>query len=365
MTSALVIVRICLTAMLGLAGMAKVADRHGSTEAVARFGVPDPLVGATAWALPLIEVVIAAGLIGRSTARWSAIATALLLTLFSVGIAAALARGERVDCHCFGRLSQKPAGRATLVRNATFVAMAGFVALAPEAPGPSLGRWVSGLSDAERVGFWLGLVTAAVAVGSLWFVREILRQHGRMLLRIDALESSAVSGSGDSSGAGLALGTAAPSFAIPAWTGGELALDGLLAEGRPVLLVFSDPHCGPCAAAVPVVASAQREAGDRLTLAVLSNGATAQTTANWREHRLARVGVASGPSVAARYGINGSPAAVLISREGLIDSPAALGLVQVSALVREAAGLPSETVGTRDRPAAEFRRKEGLHVHMG
>src|SRR5439155_5036652 len=43
---------------------------------------------------------------------------------------------------------------------------------------------------------------------------------------------------------GLKAGTPAPTFRLPRLDGGELALEEY--RGRRVLLVFSDPHCGPC-----------------------------------------------------------------------------------------------------------------------
>src|SRR5262249_46408744 len=43
---------------------------------------------------------------------------------------------------------------------------------------------------------------------------------------------------------GLAPGTPAPDFRLPLLEGGELSLNEL--RGRKLLLVFSDPHCGPC-----------------------------------------------------------------------------------------------------------------------
>ena len=43
---------------------------------------------------------------------------------------------------------------------------------------------------------------------------------------------------------GLPAGTPAPNFRLPLLHGGELSLDDY--RGRRVLLVFSDPQCGPC-----------------------------------------------------------------------------------------------------------------------
>jgi len=50
---------------------------------------------------------------------------------------------------------------------------------------------------------------------------------------------------------GLKAGTTAPLFRLPRLDGGELALEDL--RGRRVLLVFSDPHCGPCNAVAPIL----------------------------------------------------------------------------------------------------------------
>ena len=43
---------------------------------------------------------------------------------------------------------------------------------------------------------------------------------------------------------GLKAGTPAPGFRLPRLDGGELTLEEY--RGRPVLLIFSDPQCGPC-----------------------------------------------------------------------------------------------------------------------
>src|SRR5205814_10139023 len=48
---------------------------------------------------------------------------------------------------------------------------------------------------------------------------------------------------------GLKAGARAPDFRLPRIDGGELSLADL--RGGRVLLVFSDPHCGPCAELAP------------------------------------------------------------------------------------------------------------------
>src|SRR5262245_48876472 len=59
---------------------------------------------------------------------------------------------------------------------------------------------------------------------------------------------------------GLKAGTVAPNFRLPRLDGrGELSLEDL--RGRPVLLVFSDPHCGPCQVLAPHLEKFHREVG--------------------------------------------------------------------------------------------------------
>jgi peroxiredoxin len=253
-----------------------------------------------------------------------------LLIAFCVVVVRALARGDEVECNCFGNIGSAPVGPATLVRNVSLAVVAGFVVLGPGAPGASIGAWLGQRSDVELVALGLGLALGGLAGTGFWFGRELLRQQGRLMLRIEALEGAGRPG--------LPMGVSAPSFSLEARSGGELSLDRLLTAGLPVLLVFSDAHCGPCEAAVPLVASAQQDWAGRLTIAVISTGVTPGSEAAWREQRLEYVGIASDFEVASSYGIPGSPAAVLVSPDGRIDSHTAQGLGQVTELLRAPAG---------------------------
>jgi len=56
---------------------------------------------------------------------------------------------------------------------------------------------------------------------------------------------------------GLKAGTPAPGFRLPDLNGGTVSLDDY--RGRRVLLVFSDPHSGPCDALAPELAKLHRK----------------------------------------------------------------------------------------------------------
>src|SRR5262249_27934441 len=68
---------------------------------------------------------------------------------------------------------------------------------------------------------------------------------------------------------GLKAGDKAPDFRLPRIDGGELSLEDF--HGRRVLLVFSDPHCGPCAELAPQLQEIHREGPD-VSVVVISRG---------------------------------------------------------------------------------------------
>jgi uncharacterized membrane protein YphA (DoxX/SURF4 family) len=115
MTAFVLIARLLLAGVFAVAGLAKLADRSGSRQAVTGFGLPSSLAGSLSILLPLAELAVAAALIPTSTALWGAIGALALLLVFLVGIGINLARGRKPDCHCFGQLHSAPAGWKTLV----------------------------------------------------------------------------------------------------------------------------------------------------------------------------------------------------------------------------------------------------------
>ncbi len=154
----LLLSRLLLAAVLGVAGIAKLLDREGSRRALLDFGVPARLARQAAIMLPLVELGAAAALVPNASGRWGAIAALVLLGTFSVAIGAALVRGRRPSCHCFGRLHSAPAGWPTLLRNAGLGALAGAVVL--------LEPRAAVLTGSERL-IVLGSAAVVAVVGAL------------------------------------------------------------------------------------------------------------------------------------------------------------------------------------------------------
>jgi methylamine dehydrogenase accessory protein MauD len=347
-SAALFACRLVLAVVFLVAGMAKLADREGSRSALVGFGIAEWLARPMAVLLPLVELVVAGALLPENTAWWSAAGALVLLAAFMVAISVSLARGRTPDCHCFGQIHSAPAGLSTLGRNGVLAAAAAVVvAQGPDGAGPSA---VSGLS-ALNAGAWAalaaGVVTLALAVGG-WLILALLRQHGRLLLRVEALEArlrqvGLTDAAAELPFVGLPVGARAPAFDLPELSGSSVSLDQLLARGRPVLLLFSEPQCRPCAELLPLVSRWQDADRERLSVVVISQG---EPTANGELTSLGirDVLLQAEREVAAAYEVPGTPGAVLIEPGGGIASAVALGSDAIHRLVSRA--LSGQAQGT-------------------
>jgi thiol-disulfide isomerase/thioredoxin len=188
----------------------------------------------------------------------------------------------------------------------------------------------------------LGVAFVALAAGGVLAVVHLLRQNGRLLLKLDRIEQ-VLAEAGLSTAAeepmpeiGLAPGTPAPDFAVKALDGAEATLGSLLEPGLPALLVFSSPTCGPCRALGPSVARWQRIHESVLTIAVASSGDEAEVRAEADERSLGRVLLDPEHALYSAYEANGTPSAVLIGADGKIASWMASGPEWVERLVGDA-----------------------------
>lgn len=184
-----------------------------------------------------------------------------------------------------------------------------------------------------------------VLLGKGWVIFHILSQQGRLLLRLEALETrqagaslaepALVTGT-----AGLAIGTPAPSFTLPTLTSETLSLAALRALGKPVVLLFSDPGCGPCNALLPEIGQWQRDHAGKLVVALISRGTVEANRPKVTEHGLRHVLLQTDREVAGAYQASGTPSAVLVRRDGTIGSALAQGADAIRQLVTRAVTTP-------------------------
>src|SRR5437016_4772776 len=160
----LLLARLPLAAVFTVAGLAKLADRAGSRQALVGFGLPGALAAPLGLLLPLAELAVAVALLPAAWAWWGALGALVLLLLFVVGIGFNLARGRTPDCHCFGQLHSEPVGWPTLARNGILAAIAAFVVWQGRTyPGPSAVSWLGMLTATQ----WVGLIVGIIVLGLL------------------------------------------------------------------------------------------------------------------------------------------------------------------------------------------------------
>ena len=342
--------RILLAAVFVVAAVAKLVDLEGTRRAVRDFGAPERLAGLLAPALVLAELAVAGLLIPGSTAVVGAAGALALLLLFVVAIATNLARGRAPDCHCFGSLHSAPAGPATLARNGALAALAGFVLAGSLAESPAGAfDWVGELTGTEALALGLGVALAVFVVAGVTAFLTLLRSYGGVLVRVERLEGALAEAGyeldsfDDEPPLGLEPGTPAPGFALVGTDGESVTLDDLLARRLPLLLVFTSPGCGPCEALLPDVASWQSAQADRLTVAIFSEGETADVRATAEQFELENVLADTAGAVYEAYEASGTPSAVLVAADGSVASRLAAGPGRVAELVAgvlDAPGLP-------------------------
>lgn len=361
----LLLARLALAVVFLGAGLAKLVDRGGAHEALRDFGLPAVLARPLGILLPLAECAVGLALVPLTSAWWGALGAFALLALFSAAIALALARGRTPECHCFGQLHAAPISPSTLLRNLLLAAMAGLV-LWRGRPGPSAVGWLGALTAAQ----WIVLLGGVTVVGLLavegWVVLQLMRQNGRLLARLQTLETrlvdaavlprSAIEVAPDPADAGLPIGTPAPPFALRDLDGQTRTLDMVRAAGKPVVLLFTDAHCQACAALLPDVGRWQRTFASVLTLTVIGRGSVASTRAELDRHNVTDALMQRRREVMRAYQAPGTPAAVLVQPDGTIGSALALGAEQIRALVARTIGQviprPQDTLaaGAMDSP---------------
>ncbi|HYE88877.1 MAG TPA: MauE/DoxX family redox-associated membrane protein [Vicinamibacterales bacterium] len=326
--------RILLAAVFGVAALAKLADRSGSSTGVLiDFGVPRPIATVAAPLLPIAELALAAFLISGSLAWWGAALGAALLAAFTVAMIANLARGRAPACNCFGQLRSTPISWNDVLRNLALLFVALWVvALSPRVDGTNA---ISGLATSAGMTLSSTVIAlmAAVIAAQTFFVWNVFRQNGRILVRLDELER-ALPGRAPQ---GLPIGAPAPPFNVTTQSGAVSITQLLRDRAVGGLLVFTDPNCQPCTELLPQLAIWQREHASHAVVLITSSDGQFQA----QRHGLPHVAIQKEHELAEAYGVVGTPAAVLVGADGLIAAPVALGRDAIARL------LPSPIVHVR------------------
>lgn len=334
----LLLIRLLLAGVFGIAGLAKALDRKGSEKALRDFGVPEILVPAFAIVLPLAEIGIAVGLLFISTSWYSAIGSAALLTVFTVAMLYQIAKGRNPDCHCFGQVTSTPISNVTVVRNIVLILVSAFlISQGAAEQGTAL---VSGRDDAFPV--VIGLVLIAILFACFHTLVRILGRQDDIVRRIEVMELVAREGGEverDEAGhphEGLPIGAHIADFEAKDLNGGKITLDGLLADGVPLLFLYVSPNCTPCAQLIPDIPEWERRLAGKARLVFISSREKKENAAKFGEFAGAII-LQNGREVSDVLKAKWTPTAVLVSADGRVLSHPAAGDQAIRDLIEQIA----------------------------
>jgi putative oxidoreductase len=124
--------QIVLGFLFGWAALAKILDLNAFALQVHNFRLlPLALENLVAMLLPWVELVAAMAMVLGIRPRAGAWVAAVLLAVFTLGVAAAMARGLDFECGCFGKASSTRVGWWKLGENVGMVLLATVAALRP------------------------------------------------------------------------------------------------------------------------------------------------------------------------------------------------------------------------------------------
>ena len=323
--------RLALSLIFAVAGVTKFMDLDGTREAIKNFGAPASLVTALSFTLPFIELAIALGFLVNSSVAIAATGALVLLGVFIVAISINLAKGRTHDCHCFGQLHSAPLGWSTLIRNFAFAAMAAVV------------LWVSLSGPIESI------ATIFVEMSALSWALLIAGIVGTVLTLADyrrRTKRNAKEAMATKQPEGLPINSIAPPFELEAYEGGSRSLAQLIAPGKPLLLIFTSPTCGPCVVLFNEIKDWQRTHSDALTIGLISKGTIKDNFVNVARNGLGEVLLQKEREVAEQYKALVTPTAVLVNTSGRIASPLAAGGDEIRNLLHKVLEKPQGVVET-------------------
>lgn len=326
MSIALLGARLLLGVVFLIAAVAKLRDRAAFRQSVVAFGFPAALAGAASVLIPIIEIVVAILIIRAPSAGVGALASLLLLLVFTAAIAINLARGRTPSCSCFGTAASEPIGPATVVRNLALAACALFVVVAGE--GTSLTgfpSWWAAASDDERFLAMTSLVLLIALAAMNAYASRLRLANAAMASRIPLPEEPV----------GLPIGTTAPAFDLVQQDAGRGSLEALRKAGVPILLIFSDALCSACAQLWPDIDRWQKELTEKLTVAAVCSGSEQYLEAKLMFVSVTNVLVDEGTKVHDAYAMTKNPSAVIITPDGRIDSAGVVGVPAIRDLVAQ------------------------------
>jgi len=117
------------------------------------------------------------------------------------------------------------------------------------------------------------------------------------------------------------------------------------------MLLFTDPNCGPCNALLPEIGRWQQEHAQKLTISLISRGATEDNRTKSSEHGLTSFLLQEDWEVSEAYEVGGTPSAVIVEPDGKVGSPVVAGSEAIQSLVARTVETPTQLPMQPQAPA--------------
>ncbi|MGA2594946.1 MAG: redoxin domain-containing protein [Bryobacteraceae bacterium] len=189
---------------------------------------------------------------------------------------------------------------------------------------------------------------------SIWVgLYEVVKQQGRILLRLDQLEQQRANADERAEPPGLPVGTVFPSFSLPDLNGAIVRLDDF--RGEQVLLVHWSPECGFCEMIAADLAQLQSDFRKKsVRLLLLAHGDAESNRKLATQHGLTcPILLVKGGGSPEHLQQMGTPVAYLLDPEGRVARPCAVGAEDVPALARSAVAAAADGHDPRSLSAVQ------------
>lgn len=133
---AILLLRVALGGLFVWAGFSKLADPARFASDIGNYRFLSSLAPLMAVTFPPVEIVLGLALVAapRVWRRAAALAVAVLMAVFTVAVAQAVARGINVDCGCFGGGASGPVTIWTVARDVALTLAAAALAVVERSP---------------------------------------------------------------------------------------------------------------------------------------------------------------------------------------------------------------------------------------
>jgi peroxiredoxin len=202
----------------------------------------------------------------------------------------------------------------------------------------------------------LWLIVLSVWVGFY----QLVKQQGRILLRLDALERAVNTNipeqPEDADFAGLAAGTAFPDFELPDLSGKTCSLASF--SGKRLLLIHWNFQCGFCEAIADDLAGLEADLDKQnAQIVLLATGDESFNRERVAEHGLKMtLLLLKGHPVPEPFVHQGTPVAYFLNERGQVEAPFASGADEVLALAKTASSASEPIKSSHERPRLKGER---------